>query len=507
MYRDAFVKLFIDPDADGLNYVEIHINPINNVADLILKYPNNEKECNKMGIFFNGSKKFVLAERYNWFWNCEGLQSAVQIQGTLNYSKDKDQGWTVEIAVPWTALKPFSKGDCPPRPGQKWRLHAGAVYKPEFDPERRRRSKHIYWTWPVLGVANCHLPSRWGFLIFDEMKSNHELNWKMTWCWTLPCGNQQDIEYGVRQAKNLGFNVMEWSQAQAKFPKIFVEVCRKHNIESYYCINPASKVKQQLLETECNFPVSSQAGGEPLEQDIGKVIAHKGHRPCFNQNDALKNAKRKVDQAISLGFNGIALDFVGYDNLHGCYCPSCCKLRKNYIDSRPGMSEKEAENRFAEECIIKFYASVVAYAKSVKPDLKTTCHIYPAFMPNILYGNLLPVDYCGQTVAWFFNPHWKFEKIRKYSEIVVKDENKYYSHSIGTPFIGFYCKGKQAQNRKTADRIRQEIRIIKEAGAKGIQMVELGHILADKAVSKAIAEELGGNPEAIKFENNITEKN
>lgn len=37
MFRDTFVKLFVDPDADGLNYVEIHINPINNKSDLIRK--------------------------------------------------------------------------------------------------------------------------------------------------------------------------------------------------------------------------------------------------------------------------------------------------------------------------------------------------------------------------------------------------------------------------------------------------------------------------------------
>jgi hypothetical protein len=330
-------------------------------------------------------------------------------------------------------------------------------------------------------------------------KKEMSLKWKMTWCWTLPCQNKQDIEHGVTQAKNLGFNAMEWSQAQARCPEIFVEACRKNNMESYYCINPASAVKQSLQEKERDFPVSSQVGGEPLDNEIGRVVAYRNGRSCFNQDDALKNAKQAIDKAISLGFDGIALDFVGYDNLHGCYCPSCCKLREKYINSHPGMSKKEAENRFSEECIVKFYNSVIAYAKSMKPDIKTTCHIYPAFMPNILYGNLLPVDYCGQTVAWFFKPHWGFEKIKKYSEIVIRDGNKYHSNSIGTPFIGFYCKDKYFKERQSPERIKREIQIIKKAGAKGIQIVELGHILADKDVSKVIAEELDGNVEALKL--------
>ncbi|MDD5483355.1 MAG: carbohydrate-binding family 9-like protein [Kiritimatiellae bacterium] len=498
MWRDTFVKLFIDPDADGLDYVEIHINPINNTADLTLKYPNTEKGCSEMGILFNGGAKFVLEDRYDWFWNCEGLRSAVQVQGTLNYSNDCDQGWTAEAAVPWAALKHFTKGDCPPRPGQKWRLHAGAVYKPEFEPEKRRKSHHLYWTWPVIGVTNCHLPSRWGLLFFDEppdqeKASGRELKWKMTWCWTLPCASRNDVENGVKMAHELGFNAMEWSQAQAKFPEIFAQLCRENGLESYYCIAPRSTARQEIIVSECSLPDNPQAGGEPLPDDIGKVI-DKGcaRRPCFGQPDALKNAREDVDKAIKLGFDGIALDFVGYGNFHGCYCPRCRELRGNYIDSHPGLSEQEAANRFAEESIIMFYDAAISYAKSARHNIKTTCHIYPVFMPNILYGNRLPVDYCGQTVSWFFAPHWDLEKVGKYTAIVVKEEGRYHPKSIGTPFIGFYCKDKYANDKKTAERIRAEINLVKKSAAKGIQLVELGHILADKEVSRAVAEELGG---------------
>ena len=170
MFRDTFVKLFIDPDADGLNYVEIHVNPINNKSDLLLANPYTKEACDEIGITFESGK--FAPNPADWFWDCEGFQSAVQIQGTLNHSGDCDQGWTAEMAVPWTALKPFSKGDCPPTSGQKWRLHAGVAYKPEFNPEKRRKSRHVYWTWPVLGIIDCHRPARWGFLVFDEATKN-----------------------------------------------------------------------------------------------------------------------------------------------------------------------------------------------------------------------------------------------------------------------------------------------------------------------------------------------
>ena len=105
----------------------------------------------------------------DWFWNCDGLKSAVQVQGTLNYQDDKDEGWTVELAVPWEALNPLTKGARSPLVGEnKWRAHLGHVYKPEFDYDKRRKSKHLYATWPVLGVHNCHVPERWGYLIFEK---------------------------------------------------------------------------------------------------------------------------------------------------------------------------------------------------------------------------------------------------------------------------------------------------------------------------------------------------
>jgi len=148
-----------------LNYAEIHVNPINNKGDLVLRHPYGKEGCEEIGINFASVSNIPSAD---WFWDAEGFQSAVQIQGTLNHSEDSDQGWTVEMAVPWSALKPFSKGDCPPKAGQKWRLHAGVVYKPEFNPEKRRKSKHVYWTWPALGIIDCHRPARWGFLVFDE---------------------------------------------------------------------------------------------------------------------------------------------------------------------------------------------------------------------------------------------------------------------------------------------------------------------------------------------------
>ncbi len=166
MFRDSFLKFLIDPDADGRNYIEIHINPLNNVSDLTLSLPYPHypqgKECRK-------ELNLPLTEKTvaDWSWNCQGLKSAVSINGTLNYSYDKDLCWSVELAVPWEALKKFSRGPYSPVLGKNiWKAHLGHVYNGEFDYAKRRLSAHEYATWPVIGILNCHLPNKWGEIKF-----------------------------------------------------------------------------------------------------------------------------------------------------------------------------------------------------------------------------------------------------------------------------------------------------------------------------------------------------
>ena len=315
------------------------------------------------------------------------------------------------------------------------------------------------------------------------------LQWKMVWAGAaMPYKTDTEIENGVFKAKSLGFNAMGWNSAK---PETFVRACQKHEMESYYIIIPKSRVKQKVKPSEQKLPPNPHRGGEPItEEDIGKVIYHNSWIACFSQPDAFESAKKDIQFAMENGYSGIALDFVGYKNYYRCCCPSCRQNFEKYLEHHPGMNSQEAEHRFGEEMMIQFYEKVIAYAKSVKPTIKTTCHIYPAFLPNILYGNRLPVDYCGQTVSWFFKPHWSLGKVKRYTKIVVGDESLYHSGSIRAPFIGFYSKGGFAGDVRTAECVRQEIQIIKKAGARAIQFAFLGHILAVPEVAKVIAEEL-----------------
>ena len=142
---------------------------------------------------------------------------------------------------------------------------------------------------------------------------------------------------------------------------------------------------------------------------------------------------------------------------------------------------------------MSFYNTLVTYAKEKKPDIKTTCHIWPHFAPNPLYGNRLQVDYCGQTVSWFFLPHWSLDKIKRYTYEAVNHEARFHANSKGAPFIGIFTLPPNERHRKSARRVKEEIRIIKKSGAKAIQFAELGNILNDVEIANVVSEELGGS--------------
>lgn len=148
IYLDNDFEVFIDPDGDGINYYELEINPLNTVFDLLLDKPYNR-----------GGRAIID-------WDIEGLKHAVQIEGTLNWPEDIDQGWTVEIAFPWKSLAEFAgEQSVPPEPGDQWRVNFSRV-------ERKRGSAPSEcdnWTWSVQGVINMHIPEKWGYVQFSTI--------------------------------------------------------------------------------------------------------------------------------------------------------------------------------------------------------------------------------------------------------------------------------------------------------------------------------------------------
>lgn len=158
IFHDNDFELFVDPSGTGRRYFEVEINQYGTVWDLFL--PRQYREG---GHAVNA-------------WNIEGLQVAVGLNGTINDPRDRDRGWTLELAIPWSAFADSGRNVVPPRAGEQWRLNFSRVewdvdvrdgrYARRVDQAGKLAPEHN-WVWSPQGIINMHVPERWGVLHFD----------------------------------------------------------------------------------------------------------------------------------------------------------------------------------------------------------------------------------------------------------------------------------------------------------------------------------------------------
>lgn len=140
------VEIMIDPEGDGDNedYYEIQINPQNLVFDSRFD-TYNKPRVEPDGPFGHQD------------WSAK-LESAVSIQGTLDNDEDDDQGYTVEVRIPWSS---FDKAKSAPKAGDAWRMNLYAMHD----------NSGVGWS-PILGQGNFHRATRFGRVRWVEKKSD-----------------------------------------------------------------------------------------------------------------------------------------------------------------------------------------------------------------------------------------------------------------------------------------------------------------------------------------------
>jgi len=152
IFQDPDFEVFIDPNGDSHEYYEFEMNALNTGWDLFLPKP-----------YKDGGP--ALNE-----WEIPGLKTAVHVRGTLNNPADIDEGWSVEIAIPWKVLGEHAGRPAPPLAGDQWRVgfsrvewqievKDGQYVKVPNTPENN-------WIWSAQGVVDMHRPERWGYVQF-----------------------------------------------------------------------------------------------------------------------------------------------------------------------------------------------------------------------------------------------------------------------------------------------------------------------------------------------------
>lgn len=160
IFQDNDFEVFIDPDGDTHAYYELEVNAFGTVWDLLLPQP-----------YRDGGPALHA-------WDIAGLGVGVDVRGTLNRPGDRDQGWSVELALPWTILKEAAPERRAPRPGEQWRINFSRVqwatdvrdgrYVKRSDPATGKPLPEDNWVWSPQGAIDMHMPERWGFVQFSS---------------------------------------------------------------------------------------------------------------------------------------------------------------------------------------------------------------------------------------------------------------------------------------------------------------------------------------------------
>lgn len=157
IYLDNAFEVFLDPDGDTHHYYELEVNALGTVWDLMLPKPYRD----------GGS---LLSA-----WDIRGLEVGLHVDGTLNDPTDIDEGWTVEMALPWAVLVEAAPESRLPRPGEQWRLNFSRSHW-SLDvvdgAYRKTPDTPADWSaWSPQGEINIHRPECWGFVQFADLSA------------------------------------------------------------------------------------------------------------------------------------------------------------------------------------------------------------------------------------------------------------------------------------------------------------------------------------------------
>jgi len=106
LWNEETVEIFIDPDGNGSNYLDLKVNPLGTTLDNLM------------------SREYSKGGNSDFKWNLEGFNAAVTVMGKINDQKGKDKGWICEVAIPFASVAftaPSMK--FPPDDGDSWRMN------------------------------------------------------------------------------------------------------------------------------------------------------------------------------------------------------------------------------------------------------------------------------------------------------------------------------------------------------------------------------------------------
>lgn len=201
---------------------------------------------------------------------------------------------------------------------------------------------------------------------------------------------------------------------------------------------------------------------------------------CFEHEETKEAIKKRIDKALSWA-DGIALDGFGFMNYYACFCERCESIRVEMKENAPDKSELEILAEVSTQTLVDIHEMIYEHAKSVRSDAIVTDHVWPPFRPDEYIGHKLKLDYCTQTISWFYPPEWRLERV----EFEAAEMKRLADRSINqfVPFIGIYD---MAGYVRSAERLAQELEIALKYGEGSVVVSRLVSIQRHEHLAEAI---------------------
>lgn len=187
--RDSFIwfdndiELFVGGDDC---YYELEINALGTVYEAFFVWQDalrpgsrferygldpRTRDTDVLGGFQDSSRwrKHPRGRRWAFLdWDLAGLRTAVHVDGTINDAASRDRGWTIEVALPWSGMRPLFTD------GRRWPPRAGDVLRVDFsrfealDYNGRRNLPSAGWALNPHGVYDSHIPECFSYLHLES---------------------------------------------------------------------------------------------------------------------------------------------------------------------------------------------------------------------------------------------------------------------------------------------------------------------------------------------------
>lgn len=185
IFLESDLELFID---GGDCYYELEVNAANTLYEVFFIWKDAYTRGSRFDIpvfdvhqpnaytfggdydrsgatFWKGTHPRGIRWAFTGF-DMPGLQTGVQLDGTLNDHSDIDKGWSLEIAIPWQSLQLLANGrSIPPHDGDVWTMFLGRFQK--LMAGGREVTPHPAWALNAHGVYDTHLPDKWSRIQFS----------------------------------------------------------------------------------------------------------------------------------------------------------------------------------------------------------------------------------------------------------------------------------------------------------------------------------------------------